>query len=67
VAVDADVNRTLASLPKAEAGKPERAPENFPPGVSEAAVSVAGKLTMQNTVSEADQRNARDVRARLKE
>ena len=64
---DADVNRTLASLPKAGAGKPVRAPANFPPGVSEATVSVVGKLSTPITVSEADQRNARDVRARLKE
>ena len=57
----------LVDLPKDEAGRPERAPENFRPGVTEATVSVAEKLTTSITVSEADQRNARDVRARLKE
>ena len=58
---EAGENETLARLPKAEAGRPGRAPPNFQPGVSEAAVSVAGKLTMQNTVSEAGQRNVCDV------
>ena len=67
MAGDADVNRTLANLPKAGAGKPERAPANFQPDVTEATVSVAGKLSTPITVSEAGQRNARDVRARLKE
>ena len=35
-------NETLAHLPKAEAGKPERAPANFQPDVSEATVWVTG-------------------------
>ena len=51
----------LANLPKIEAGKPERAPANFPPHVTEAAVSMAEKLTTPITVSEAGQRNACDV------
>jgi len=41
VAVDADANGTPMDLPKDEAGRPGRAPENFQPGVSEATVSVA--------------------------
>ena len=67
MAGDANESRILAHLPKAEAGKLRRAPENFPLDVTEATVSVAGNLTTPITVSEADQRNARDVRARLKE
>jgi hypothetical protein len=55
---EAGANEALASLPKAEAGKPERAPANAPPCVTEAAVSVAEKLTAPNTVSEAGERNA---------
>ena len=51
----------LANLPKIEAEKPERAPVNFPPHVTEEAVSMAEKLTTPITVSEAGQRNARDV------
>ena len=51
----------LATLPKIEAGKPERAPVKFPPHVTEAAVSMAEKLTTPITVSEAGQRNAFDV------
>ena len=31
-------------LPKTEAGKPGRVPQNFQPDVTEATVSVAGKL-----------------------
>ena len=31
----------LTDLPKDEAGRPGRAPENFQPGISEATVSVA--------------------------
>ena len=54
-------SETLAHLPKTEAGRPGRAPVNFQPGVSEATVSVAGKLSTPNTVSEAGQRNACDV------
>ena len=67
MAGDADSNETSAQSPKIEAGRLERAPENFQLDVTEATVSVAGKLTTSITVSEADQRNARDVRARLKE
>ena len=51
----------LANLPKIEAETPERAPAMFPLGVTEATVSVAGKLTTQIAVSEAGQRNAFDV------
>ena len=51
----------LVDLPKDEAGKPERAPENFQPDVTEATVSVAGKLSTPITVSEAGQGNACDV------
>ena len=51
----------LVDLPKAEAGKPERAPVNFHPDVTEATVSVAGKLRTPNTFSEAGQRNVCDV------
>ena len=61
MAEDADVNRTLANLPKAGAGKPERAPANFQPDVTEATVSVAVKQSTPNAVSEAGQRNACDV------
>ena len=61
MAGDADGNETPAQLPKDEAGKPGRAPENFQPDVTEAAVSVVGKLTISNTVSEAGQRNVCDV------
>ena len=66
-AKEAGESETFADLPKAEAGRPERAPENLSPDVSEATASVAGKLGTPITVSEAGQRNARDVRARLKE
>ena len=65
--MDADLSRTLAHLPKDEAGMPGRAPENFQLDVTEATVSVAGNITTSITVSEAGQRNARDMRARLKE
>ena len=61
MAGDADVNRALANLPKAGAGKPGRAPANFQPDLTDATVSVAGKLSTPNTVSEAGQGNARDV------
>ena len=54
-------SETLAHLPKAEAGRPERALENLQSDVSEATASVVGKLTTPNTVSEAHQRNVRDV------
>jgi hypothetical protein len=33
--VDADVGPTLAQLPKVEAGRPERAPVDFQPDLSE--------------------------------
>ena len=52
------VNETLAHLPKDEAGRPGRAPENFQPGVSEATESAAESMTTRITVSEAGQRNA---------
>ena len=61
MAGDADVNRTLVDLPKDEAGRPERAPVNSQPDVTEAAVSVPDELTMAITVSEAGERNACDV------
>ena len=54
----------LVDLPKDEAGRPERALENLQSDVSEATASVVGKLSTPITVSEAGQRNARDVRAR---
>ena len=60
-AKEAGKGEGLADLPKAEAEKPERAPANFQPDVTEAAVSVAGKLTTPIAVSEAGQRNAFDV------
>ena len=61
MAGDAGVNETPAELPIDEAGKPGRAPENFQPDVTEATVSVAGKLGTPITVSEAGQGNACDV------
>ena len=64
MAGDADATRTPAHLPKAGAGKPGRAPANFQPDVTEAAVSMAEKLTTSITVSEAGQRDACDVLAR---
>ena len=51
----------LVDLPKDEAGKPGRAPANFQPYVTEAAVSMAEKLTTPITVSEAGQRNVCDA------
>ena len=51
----------LVDLPKAEAVKPERAPANFQADVTEAAVSMAEKLTTPITVSEAGQRNTCEV------
>ena len=56
-AKEAGESETLEDLPKAEAGKPGRAPANFQPDVSEATVSMAEKLTTPITVSEAGQRN----------
>ena len=58
MAVDADANRAQAHLPKTEAGKPGRAPENFQPDVTEAAASAADNLTLPITVSEARERKA---------
>jgi hypothetical protein len=40
-AKEAGKGEALADLPKDEAGKPRRAPENFQPNVTEATVSVA--------------------------
>ena len=51
----------LVDLPKDEAGMPGRAPANFQPDVTEAAVSMAEKLTTLITVSEAGQRNTCEV------
>ena len=53
--------RNLGTVAEIEAGKPGRAPANFQPDVTEATVSVAGKLSTQNTVSEAGQGNACDI------
>ena len=61
MAGDSDSNETSAQLPKIEAGRPGRVPPNFQPDVTEATVSIAGKLSMRITVSEADQRNVCDV------
>ena len=60
-AKEAGKSETLAHLPKAEEGRPERALENLSPDVSEATASVVGKLSTPITVSEADQRNACNV------
>ena len=60
-AKEASEGDALAHLPKAEAGRPERAPANFQPDVTEATVSMAEKLTTPITVSEAGQGNACDV------
>ena len=60
-AKEAGESETFAHLPKAGAGKPGRAPANFQPDVTEATVSVAGKLSTPITVSEAGQGNSRDV------
>ena len=54
-------SETLAHLPKAEAGRPERALENLQSDVSEATASVVGKLSTSITVSEAGQRNVCDA------
>ena len=50
--------RNLGTVAEIEVGKPGRAPANFQPDVTEATVSVAGKLSTPITVSEAGQRNA---------
>jgi hypothetical protein len=41
-AKEAGESEALEDLPKDEAGRPERAPANFQPDVTEAAVSVTG-------------------------
>ncbi len=64
MAGDADAARTLAHLPKDETGRPGRAPENLQADVSEATASAVKDVTTPNTVSEAGQRDAYDVRAR---
>ena len=53
--------RNLGIVAEIEAGKPGRAPANFQPDVTEAAVSMAEKLTTPITVSEAGQRNTCEV------
>ena len=53
--------RNLSTVAEIEAGKPDRAPANFEPDVTEATVSVAGKLSTPITVSEAGQRNVCDA------
>ena len=60
-AKEAGEGDTLADLPKDEAGTPGRAPANFQPDVTEAAVSMAEKLTTPITVYEAGQRNTCEV------
>ena len=60
-AKEAGESEALEDLPKDEAGKPVRAPANFQPDVTEAAVSMAEKLTIPITVSEAGQRNTCEV------
>ena len=60
-AKEAGESEALEDLPKDEAGKPGRAPANFQPDVTEATVSVAGKLSTPNTVPEAGQRNVCDA------
>jgi hypothetical protein len=47
-AKEAGKSEALEDLPKDEAGRPERAPENFQPDVTEVAVSAAGKLPYQS-------------------
>ena len=51
----------LGRVAEIEAGKPVRAPANFQPDVTEATVSVAGKLSTPITVPEAGQRNVCDA------
>ena len=53
--------RNLGRVAEIEAGTPGRAPANFQPDVTEATVSVAGKLSTPITVSEAGQRNVCDA------
>ena len=59
--MDADASRTLAHLPKTEAGKPGRAPANFQQDLSEMTASVAACLPMSKIVSGAGERDACDV------
>ena len=54
-------DRNPGTVAEIEEGRPGRVPVNFPPDVTEATVSVARKLRMPNTVSEAGQRNVCDV------
>jgi hypothetical protein len=58
---DAGENEDPARLPKTEAGKPGRAPENFQPEVTEETASADDTLTVRILVSEAGERNACDV------
>ena len=60
-AKEAGESETLATVAEIEVGKPGRAPANFQPYVTEAAVSMAEKLTTPITVSEAGQRNTCEV------
>ena len=60
-AKEAGKGEALVDLPKDEAGTPGCAPANFQPDVTEAAVSMAEKLTTPITVSEAGQRNTCEV------
>jgi hypothetical protein len=55
---EAGANETWTSLPKAGAGKFERAATNYPSGATEVAVSVAKTLIAPNTVYEAGQHHA---------
>ena len=64
MAGDSDADWTLGHLPKDEAGRPRRVPANYPPDVTEATVSVVGKMTLPITVFGAGQRNAWNVLAR---
>ena len=59
--MDAGEDETPAYLPKDEAGRPERAPENAQLDVTEATTSVAENMTMPISASEAGERNARNV------
>jgi hypothetical protein len=61
VAVDADANRAPTHLPKTEVGRLERAPESFQPDVTEATASAAENMMIPIIISEAGQRNARNV------
>ena len=50
---EASDGEAVADLPKTEVGKPECAPENFQPDVTEVTVSAAKILTVPVIVSEA--------------